>query len=209
MRRVVPLICLIGWLAFPLAVLAHGSSAPAPRFPDVLWAWSFDLIPVALIAVSGGSYLWAVRRVNAAHPANPHRRVRTWCWFGGLAAIGVALLSPIEAYEGVLFSVHMTQHMLLQLVAAPLLLAGGPITLALRASSPPSSGRPRAGSRMSRRRSSSSFATSPGNRSIRKLRPTSATGPSMPTRRPSARSFRSSATVRAAAPSRATRPPRG
>ena len=42
----------------------------------------------------------------------------------GLAAIGVALLSPIEAYEGALFSVHMVQHMLLQLVAAPLLLPG-------------------------------------------------------------------------------------
>ena len=137
MRRIVPLFCLAFWLALPLTVLAHGSTVPAPTFPDVLWAWSFDLLAVASIAVAGGAYLWGVRRVNAAHPANPHQRVRTWCWFGGLTAIGLALLSPIEAYEGALFSVHMTQHMLLQLVAAPLLLAGGPITLALRASTPP------------------------------------------------------------------------
>ena len=54
----------------------------------------------------------------------------------GLVAIAVALTSPIEAYEGLLFSVHMIQHMLLELVAAPLLLAGAPITLALRVSSP-------------------------------------------------------------------------
>jgi putative copper resistance protein D len=54
----------------------------------------------------------------------------------GLATIGLALTSPIEAYEGVLFSVHMVQHMLLELLAAPLLLAGGPITLALRVASP-------------------------------------------------------------------------
>ena len=54
-----------------------------------------------------------------------------------LATNTVALMSPIEAYEGLLFSVHMVQHMLLELVAAPLLLAGAPITLALRASRPP------------------------------------------------------------------------
>ncbi len=48
----------------------------------------------------------------------------------------LALTSPIEVYEGQLFSVHMVQHMLLELVAAPLLLAGAPITLALRAASP-------------------------------------------------------------------------
>ena len=54
----------------------------------------------------------------------------------GLVAIGVALLSPIEAYEGSLFSVHMVQHLLLMLVAPPLLLGGGPITLTLRVSTP-------------------------------------------------------------------------
>jgi putative copper resistance protein D len=53
----------------------------------------------------------------------------------GLVAILLALVSPIEAYEGQLFSVHMVQHMLLELVAAPLLLLGAPITLTLRASS--------------------------------------------------------------------------
>ncbi len=54
----------------------------------------------------------------------------------GLVAIGVALTSPIEAYEGSLFSVHMVQHLLLMLVAPPLLLGGGPITLTLRVSTP-------------------------------------------------------------------------
>ena len=48
----------------------------------------------------------------------------------------LALNSPIEAYDGILFSDHMVQHMLLMLVAAPLLLLGAPATLALRAASP-------------------------------------------------------------------------
>jgi putative copper resistance protein D len=138
MRRLaLPIATLAASMAVPAVALGHGAEAPAPVLPDVLFAWRLDPLALALIAFSAAAYLWAVRRVNVAHPGNPHPRHRTWFFLGGLAAIGVALVSPIEAYEGLLFSVHMVQHMLLQLVAAPLLLAGGPITLALRASAPP------------------------------------------------------------------------
>ncbi|CAN5499366.1 hypothetical protein BH23CHL10_BH23CHL10_07200 [soil metagenome] len=136
MRRVLPLFLLIGLFAAPSAALAHGTDAPDPTFPAVLFAWSFDpLVVIALVAV-GVAYGWAVRRVNRAHASNPHPGYRSWLFGGGLLTIGVALTSPIEAYEGLLFSVHMVQHMLLELVAAPLLLAGAPITLTLRAVRP-------------------------------------------------------------------------
>jgi putative copper resistance protein D len=135
MRRLIA--AAIGWLLLtPGLVMAHGADAPTPTFPGVLAQWSFDPLAVIGLLLAGGLYVAAVRQVNAAHPANPHPRWRTWLFLGGLATIGVALLSPIEAYEGALFSVHMVQHMLLQLVAAPLLLAGAPITLALRVASP-------------------------------------------------------------------------
>ena len=58
---------------------------------------------------------WAVLAVNRRPSAQPASAERTWLFFGGLAAIGVALASPIEAYEGSLFSVHMVQHLLLML----------------------------------------------------------------------------------------------
>ena len=136
MRRLA-LPATLGWLLLaPAAVLAHGVEAPPPTFPGVLGEWSFDPLAIGGLLLVGGLYLWAVRRVDTAHPANPHPGWRTWLFVGGLAAIGVALLSPIEAFEGVLFSVHMVQHMLLQLVAAPLLLAGAPITLLLRVATP-------------------------------------------------------------------------
>ena len=44
----------------------------------------------------------------------------------------VALASPIGTYDTTLFSVHMVQHLLLTMVAAPLLVMGAPITLLLR-----------------------------------------------------------------------------
>ena len=117
--------------------LGHGDEAPAPQLPGVLLAWRFDLVPLIGVAVAAAAYLWAVRQVAAGHPGNPPRAWRTWVFMAGLAAIVLALCSPIEAYEGQLFSVHMVQHMLLELVAAPLLLLGAPVTLTLRVASAP------------------------------------------------------------------------
>ena len=130
------LLAAAALLGLPSVALAHGVGAPAPGIPGVLLAWSVDPLVLVPLAVVAWAYLWAARRVNRAHPGNPHPAHRTWLFLAGLATIGVALTSPIEAYEGMLFSVHMIQHMLLELLAAPLLLAGAPITLALRVANP-------------------------------------------------------------------------
>jgi putative copper resistance protein D len=53
-----------------------------------------------------------------------------------LAVVAVALLSPVDTYADALLSVHMAQHVLLTLVAAPLLLLGQPGALALRVVAP-------------------------------------------------------------------------
>jgi putative membrane protein len=124
-------------LAMPAAVAAHGADAPAPQLPGVLLAWRFEPVAIGGIVLAAVGYLWAARRVDRLHPANRHPRRQTILFLAGLAALGIALLSPIEAFEGTLFSVHMVQHMLLELVAAPLLVAAGPITLALRAANRP------------------------------------------------------------------------
>ncbi len=63
---------------------------------------------------------------------------RAWPWwrmalfFLGLAAFVLALASGIEVIAGDLFSVHMLQHMLLTIVAAPLLMLGAPVRPILR-----------------------------------------------------------------------------
>lgn len=134
--RLLPLAAGALALGWPASVLAHGAPPPRPELPGVLFAWRLDPLALVGILVAAGLYLAAVRRVANAHPSNPHPRHRTWLFLAGLAAIAVALMSPIEAYEGQLFSVHMVQHLLLELAAAPLLLAGAPITVTLRAASP-------------------------------------------------------------------------
>jgi putative membrane protein len=47
-------------------------------------------------------------------------------FFAGLLVLFVALVSPLDALSGALFSAHMAQHLLLVVVAAPLLVWGAP-----------------------------------------------------------------------------------
>ncbi len=54
----------------------------------------------------------------------------------GMVALAVALLSGIDRFDTALFSIHMVQHVLLTLVAAPLIALAAPITLLLRVSTP-------------------------------------------------------------------------
>ena len=130
------LAAMAGMAVLPRAAQAHGDAGVGP--PDLAGlalGWSFEplvAIPLLVVAVA---WVAAVHRVNAAHPANPVPVVRSVAFFGGLAAIAVALLSGIERYDTILFSVHMVQHLLLTLVAPPLLALAAPITLLLRVSS--------------------------------------------------------------------------
>lgn len=117
-------------------VLAHGIAAPEPTPLIVLTTWVFDPLPWAAVMLAAGGYLMAVRRVNRAHPQAPVHGWRVAAWLSGLAAILVALVSAVDVYAGNLLSVHMVQHLLLAMVAPPLLALGAPITLVLRIASP-------------------------------------------------------------------------
>ncbi|MEX1173518.1 MAG: cytochrome c oxidase assembly protein [Chloroflexota bacterium] len=129
-----PLLALVA----PAAVFAHGASqGPPPTDPfGIVLAWHIDLTMILGLLVAGAAYVSAVRSVDAAHGGNPWPRRRTAAYLGALAAMGFALLSPIDTLSDDLLTVHMVQHLLLVSVAAPLLAASGIGTLALRAASP-------------------------------------------------------------------------
>ena len=110
---------------------------PVPAATDagtVLAQWRWDPVTVAGMLAAASLYALGVARVRRAGGPWP----AAWStWFGaGLATLAVALVSPVDAYADVSFSVHMGQHLLLTMLAPPLLALGAPITLALRASSP-------------------------------------------------------------------------
>jgi len=128
---------VVVWLALAGPVAAHGAFDPTPPTPWILaTGWVFDptvAVPLAALAVG---WLWLVDRIGTRHRANPVPVARTVSFLLGLFAIAVALQSGIERYDTALFSIHMVQHLLLTLVAPPLLLFGAPITQLLRGASP-------------------------------------------------------------------------
>jgi putative membrane protein len=107
-----------------------------PSLAIVLSTWSQDPLLWIGLGVAVVGYLAAVRVVNRHHPANRVPGWRIAAWLGGIAVLAVALVSALHAYAGSLFSVHMVQHLLLAMVAPPLLAFGAPVTLALRVASP-------------------------------------------------------------------------
>jgi cytochrome c oxidase assembly factor CtaG len=126
----------IGTLALAVPASAHGPApAEPPTVVSLLFGWTFPPLPTLAIIAALLWWRWAVGRVNAAHPANRVPRRRSVYFSLGMAALAFALLSGIERYDTALFSVHMVQHLLLTMVAPPLLALSAPITLLLRLSS--------------------------------------------------------------------------
>src|SRR6202020_3102642 len=104
---------------------------------EVLSRWQFAPVVTAFVVVAAGLYLWGVLRVRRRHPARPWPLYRTALFLGGLAVVVIATQSGIGSYDDVLFWDHMVQHLLLLMVAPPLLVLGQPATLLLHASRNP------------------------------------------------------------------------
>ena len=95
---------------------------------DLIRALSFEPLVTTSLLISGVLFVVGLRRLWREAPKR--RSIRTWealCFAGGWFALFVALVSPVHAWGRVLFSAHMSQHEILMLVAAPLLVLGRPL----------------------------------------------------------------------------------
>lgn len=129
----------IAGLSRKLLLTAAGLFAVAPEVarahmvtpvtPDNVWSsWNFDplilltLTTVVALYVAGVRNIWRVagrgKGVSAGQVA---------AFGGGIAVLIVALVSPLDQLGGALFSAHMVQHLLLMLVAPPLLVWAAPV----------------------------------------------------------------------------------
>lgn len=113
-----------------------------PRAEGLQLDWHLDPTILILVTATEAAYLLLVRRLHLVARGTRWPVPRTVAFSAGLLVVFVALTGPIDHYADLLLSVHMGQHMLLQLVAPPLLLLGTPMTLILR-SNPPWPGRAR------------------------------------------------------------------
>jgi putative copper resistance protein D len=101
---------------------------PLGSWSSAALRWSFEPAVVVPIVLAGVLYVRAVRVLRR------RRRATSWAaeeayFLAGLGVLAAALVSPIDAFADDALSVHMVQHLLITLVAPPLLLLGRPITL--------------------------------------------------------------------------------
>ena len=101
------------------AVTAH---ANVPLQPHDLWsAWPVDPLVIAGLTFIAVAF---ARGYRTGGPARIGARARAWCVAAAISAIAVALLSPLDAASASLASAHMLQHIVLILIAAPLVALG-------------------------------------------------------------------------------------
>ena len=94
--------------------------------------WNFE--PSVVLGIIFLAVLYASSTLRRRRPGEP-APTRAQVVYFTLALLGlvVALVSPLDDLaDHYLLSMHMVQHLLLTLVAAPLIAYGAPITLLLR-----------------------------------------------------------------------------
>jgi putative membrane protein len=98
------------------------------------WQWGpFPLLVLAALLAAASWYLTADWHLAARGRCWP--RQRTVCFLAGLCAIDLALQSPISTFTATYFQAHVIQHLLLMVVAPPLLALSAPSTLLLQTAS--------------------------------------------------------------------------
>ncbi|MGZ8468485.1 MAG: cytochrome c oxidase assembly protein [Gemmatirosa sp.] len=120
--------------------MLHPDAALAPH--DLWSAWELD--PLFTVPLAASAVLFAVGTRRLWERAGSGRgvtRAQVLAFGLGWLALAIALVSPLHPMGSVLFSAHMTQHELLMVVAAPLLVLARP-NVALAWALPPAWRRP-------------------------------------------------------------------
>ena len=124
-----------------MTLLAHAGPhatetlVSGPRNWHELWrTWGWEPLSIIGLALTGALYVIGVRRTwRASGIGRGITRADAWLFAGGWFALFIALVSPLHPWGQMLFSAHMTQHEVLMLAAAPLLVLAAPTPVFLRA----------------------------------------------------------------------------
>lgn len=115
--------------ATPLSAMAESEGGRAG-------GWSWPPAVVLLLVVTGALYVVGIVRMHGTSARVSLRRGSVACFALGWISLVLALDSPLHEIGEQLFWVHMTQHEVLMLVSAPLLVLGRPLIPFLYALSP-------------------------------------------------------------------------
>ena len=98
---------------------------------DLFTRWDVPWIVTSELAVIAFLYVRGFRRIRRTRPAQfPPWRLAAF--LGGIAALFVAVASPLDTFSESLLFMHMAQHWCLMSLAPPLILFGAPVVPVLR-----------------------------------------------------------------------------
>lgn len=93
-----------------------------------LLSWSWEPTVIIGVLLSAALYARGWRRLRGRGRGGKILQPwRAWCFAAGLAFLVLALLSPIGTFDSLFFHMHMIQHVLLIMFAAPFILLGAPM----------------------------------------------------------------------------------
>jgi putative copper resistance protein D len=111
------------------AVLGYDLPGPI-SVSRLAFDWAPQVIFLVLLVAGAIWYAYAVRGLHKRGDKWP--RLYTLAWYSGLVVVFIVTQTGVNRYGEIMFSVHMAQHMVLTMMAPPLLALGAPFTLALR-----------------------------------------------------------------------------
>lgn len=94
-------------------------------------SWTPPVATIATLLITAAIYTRGFRRLHRQMP----RRFPLWrlaSFVAGIAALLIAIASPLEELDDILLQIHMTQHLILMMVAPSLMLAGTPAIALVR-----------------------------------------------------------------------------
>ena len=115
------------------ARIMTGSDLP-PELTPMRWLTQWDIDILWALAIMFGAFFYIAGVVRLRRRGDSWPIYRTVLWFVGLLLLLWVTCGPVNAYGDYLFSVHMLGHMLLTMAIPLCLVAGAPVTLALRTS---------------------------------------------------------------------------
>jgi len=103
-----------------------------PLVKALLSTWEWRPEVVVVLGLLGTLYVTGWWRLHSRHPSSKlANKRRLAAYLSGLAILTITLISPVDLLGSQLFFMHMIQHMLMIMVAAPLLWLGEPFTIGL------------------------------------------------------------------------------
>lgn len=115
--------CALPALLGARSAFAHLDASPTPEVSWTFEPWVVACLLLAAVLYARGA--WALWR--KAGLGRGLTLAQACAFTAGWLTLSVALVSPIDALGGTLFSAHMVQHELLMVIAAPLFVSARPL----------------------------------------------------------------------------------